>query len=112
MGKTRMLWRGPCERSRCDRYVGESYLVDQGGQYFIFLDVEGSGPSRLSADYYIGWAEGLAEASGSVDFLPCVHGIPHDAVTWTGLARALAQGTASSGLWMTHPLLKQTEPVV
>jgi hypothetical protein len=90
---------------------GESYLVDQGGQYFIFLDVEGSGRSRLSANYYAGWAEGLAEASRTVNFLPCVYGIPHDAVTWTALARALAQGAACNGLWMTHPLLKQPEPI-
>jgi hypothetical protein len=90
---------------------GESYLVDQGGQFFIFLDVEGSGRSRLSADYYSGWVEGLAQASKNVDFLPCVYGLPGDAVTWTALARALAHGTACSGLWMSHPLLKRPEPV-
>jgi hypothetical protein len=90
---------------------GESYLVDQGSQYFIFLDVEGSGRSHLSTGYYAGWAQGLAEASRTVNFLPCVYGIPHDAVTWTALARTLAQGAACSGLWMTHPLLKQPEPI-
>jgi hypothetical protein len=90
---------------------GESYLVDQGAQFFIFLDVEGSGRSRLSADYYAGWAQGLAQASKEVDFLPCVYGLPHDAVTWTALARALAHGAACRGLWLAHPVLKLREPV-
>jgi hypothetical protein len=90
---------------------GESYLVEQGGQFLIFLDVEGSGPSRLSTDYYSGWADGLAQASRNVSFSPCVYGLPRDAVTWTALARALANGVSCGGLWMAHPLLADPEPV-
>ncbi len=90
---------------------GESYLVDQGGKFFIFLDVEGSGQSRLSTDYYTGWVDGLAQASKNVDLLPCVYGLPGDAATWTALARALAHGVPCSGLWMSHPLLTEAEPV-
>jgi hypothetical protein len=60
---------------------GEDYLVTLGGQVCVFLDVEGSGPSHLSTDYYTGWTAGLASASSEVTFLPCVYGIPGDAVT-------------------------------
>jgi len=41
----------------------EQYLADQCGAVMVFLDVEGSGRSRMSADYYTGWAAGLGAAS-------------------------------------------------
>ncbi len=90
---------------------GEDYLAAQGGQFFLFLDVEGSGSSRLSADYFTGWADGLTAASKTVDILPCVYGLPGDAVTWTALARALSQGAKCRGLWLAHPLVSTPEPV-
>ena len=89
----------------------ESYLANQGGKFNIFLDVEGSGRSHLSPDYYAGWASGLAQANTNVEFVPCVYGLPGDASTWTALSRALANGATCGGLWMTHPLLKAPEPV-
>jgi hypothetical protein len=90
---------------------GADYLAAQGPGVCIFLDVEGSGPSHLSSEYYTGWAAGLASASTQVTFFPCVYGIPGDAVTWTALARAVAHGAACHGLWMTHPLIATAEPV-
>jgi hypothetical protein len=90
---------------------GEDYLAGQGPGVCIFLDVEGSGASRLSSDYYAGWVSGLASASAKVTFQPCVYGIPGDAVTWTALARAVANGAACHGLWMTHPNQAAQEPV-
>jgi hypothetical protein len=90
---------------------GADYLAEQGGEFFVFLDVEGSGSSHLSADYYTGWTRGLAGVSDAVSFLPCVYGIPGDALTWTALARAMAGGAACHGLWMAHPLRKAAEPV-
>jgi|SRR5580704_9140814 hypothetical protein len=89
---------------------GEKYLADQCGSVMIFLDVEGSGPSHLSTDYYTGWCAGLAAASSVVGFTPCVYGIPGDAVTWTALARAIAAGAPCGGLWLARPLLGVTEP--
>jgi hypothetical protein len=90
---------------------GEDYLATQGPGVCIFLDVEGSGLSRLSSEYYAGWVAGLSGVSTRVKFLPCVYGIPGDAVTWTALARAVAQGAACHGLWMAHPLQGAKEPV-
>jgi hypothetical protein len=90
---------------------GADYLAGLGPGICIFLDVEGSGASRLSTDYYSGWVSGLASASSTVTFLPCVYGIPGDAVTWTALARALAHGVPCHGLWMAHPLQTAIEPV-
>jgi hypothetical protein len=77
----------------------------------IFLDVEGSGLSRLSTDYYTGWADGFCRAPEGISIRPCVYGIPGDAVTWTALAKAIALGVACHGLWMAHPLLTAKEPV-
>ena len=90
---------------------GDDYLASQGGRFFIFLDVEGSGSSRLSVDYYTGWVDGLSGASKRVDILPCVYGSPGDSVTWTALARAIANGATCNGLWLAHPLLTAPEPV-
>jgi hypothetical protein len=77
----------------------------------IFLDVEGSGLSRLSADYYTGWVDGLGSAPEGITILPCVYGIPGDVVSWTALAKAIAHGVDCHGLWMAHPLLTTKEPV-
>lgn len=90
---------------------GEDYLAANGGRFLLFLDVEGSGRSRLGTDYYTGWADGLQQASKRVDFIPCVYGLPTDAVSWTALARAVAQGATCGGLWLAHPLLSAAEPV-
>jgi hypothetical protein len=90
---------------------GEDYLARQGPGVCIFLDVEGSGRSRLSSEYYAGWDAGLSSVSTQVTFCPCVYGIPGDAVTWTALARAVAQGADCHGLWMAHPLVRTPEPV-
>jgi hypothetical protein len=54
---------------------GAAHLASMGGGVRIFLDVEGSGSSRLSRAYYDGWAQGLAQASGGIGILPCVYGI-------------------------------------
>jgi hypothetical protein len=91
---------------------GEDYLVAQGGQFFIFLDVEGDAPEpSLSADYYTGWTQGLAGASTNVTFLPCVYARPDDEDTWTALQQAMAGGASCSGLWLAYWLERAQEPV-
>jgi len=90
---------------------GEDYLAQQGGKFFIFLDVEGGGISHLSTKYYAGWIEGLAQSSARVQFLPCIYGIPSDTITWTALRCALENGSACHGLWLSHPLQHAQEPV-
>lgn len=89
----------------------EDYLAANGARFLIFLDVEGNGSSRLSADYYSGWAEGLKQASKKVEFVACVYGLPGDAITWNALARAISQGAECGGLWLAHPLINAAEPV-
>jgi hypothetical protein len=82
-----------------------------GGSVRIFLDVEGSGVSRLSQSYYEGWVEGLNAASQGVRILPCVYGIPGDAVTWSALSRAVSGGALCGGIWLSHPHVSAVEPV-
>jgi len=89
---------------------GEDYLVAQGARFFIFLDVEGSGLSRLSSAYYQGWVKGLGRSSVNVELLPCVYGIPGDSETWKVLDQAMKAGTPCHGLWMSHPVVS-AEPV-
>jgi hypothetical protein len=90
---------------------GEDYLEAQGAKFFVFLDVEGSGVSHLSSDYYTGWVAGLSQASQRVTFLPGIYGLPDDEVTWQALSGALANGVACGGLWMARWLTKAPEPV-
>jgi hypothetical protein len=90
---------------------GAEYLAAHGSGVCVFLDVEGSGASHLSSDYYAGWVVGLTRTGVPVEFLPCVYGISGDAVTWTALARAVANGVACHGVWMAHPVQTAVEPV-
>jgi hypothetical protein len=88
----------------------EDYLVSQGGSFFVFLDVEGSGNSHLSADYYAGWVRGLAQAGSAVAFRPCIYCGPLDQVTWTALQQAVAEGADCAGLWIAR-WVSTPEPV-
>src|SRR5215469_1066601 len=65
---------------------GADYLASLAGEFYMFLDVEGS-PS-LSREYYTGWAQTLAAHSasasgGKVKILPCVYGMRSDNATWS-----------------------------
>lgn len=81
-------------------------LIAQGGQFLMFLDVEGvsaQAPS-LSLDYYTGWAQTLVNFSQSqtnsgVTILPCVYGRQLDNVTWNTLNTANANGIPCHGVW-------------
>jgi hypothetical protein len=92
---------------------GEEYLVAQGGKFLVFLDVEatGRGEPSLSADYYAGWTQGLANASQVVQFRPCVYARPDDAATWDSLQRAMTDGAPCYGLWLARYLKVVKEPV-
>ncbi|HEV2446403.1 MAG TPA: hypothetical protein VGS58_10790 [Candidatus Sulfopaludibacter sp.] len=84
---------------------GVPLLAAQGGQFYIFLDVEHA-PS-LSQEYYTGWAQGLEQESqalsgGSVQVLPCVYGPWSGTATWTALAAAMAAGVPCQGAWMAR----------
>ncbi len=80
-------------------------LASQGGEFYMFLDVEGS-PS-LSQDYYAGWTQGLAQeakarSGGSVQILPCLYGAQSDTATWSTLADAMAAGAECFGAWIAR----------
>lgn len=91
---------------------GAEVLAAQGGQFYIFLDVEGS-PS-LSVDYYVGWAQGLAQEAqsltgGSVQMLPCVYATRSDTTTWSAVEQAMAAGAACHGAWIARYYTGQCE---
>ncbi|HEX6626057.1 MAG TPA: hypothetical protein VF064_20230, partial [Pyrinomonadaceae bacterium] len=79
---------------------GQDYLASQGGQFLLFLDVEGSpstGSPSLSLDYYLGWGQTLVSYSRSrtgnaVTVLPCVYARQGDNQTWNNLVSANGQG--------------------
>jgi hypothetical protein len=84
---------------------GPDYLATQGGQFLLFLDVEGV--PALSADYYFGWATTLMVHSrnstgGKVAILPCVYGVQSDDLTWNNLNAACARGAECHGVWIAR----------
>ena len=85
---------------------GASYLQSQGGKFRIFLDVEGSGASRLTPSYYLGWCSGLRLDTGDAEIIPCVYGIPGDNITWAALRTALRSGATCGGIWLSHPFVE------
>jgi hypothetical protein len=84
---------------------GKDYLSSQGGEFLMFLDVEGS-PS-LSLDYYMGWAQTVvshsaAATGGAVEVLPCVYATQLDSPTWRAVASASDRGVECRGAWVAH----------
>jgi hypothetical protein len=82
-------------------------LASQGGQFLMFLDVEGPPAPSLSQDYFSGWAQGLAQearalSGGSVRMMPCVYGTQTDVTTWTAVAAAMSSGVACHGAWIAR----------
>lgn len=89
---------------------GQQYLASQGGQFLLFLDVEGSpstGSPSLSLDYYLGWAQTLVSYSQSqtgnaVTILPCVYARQDDNVTWDVLVTVDGLGATCNGAWVAR----------
>lgn len=87
----------------------QASLIAQGGQFLMFLDVEGvsaQAPS-LSLTYYKGWAQTLAsfsqsQSNNAVTILPCVYGRQLDNVTWNTLSTANANGVPCHGAWVAR----------
>jgi hypothetical protein len=84
---------------------GVDYLASISGEFYMFLDVEGS-PS-LSQAYYTGWAQTLAAHSagttgGKVTILPCVYATKGDDDTWSAVAAAVAAGAQCNGAWIAR----------
>jgi len=83
---------------------GLSYLVSQGGEFLMFLDVEPEHP--LSADYYQGWCKGLASIAPAITIHPCVYTNQANEKTWIALNVAAAAGTPCHGLWVAHYIVQ------
>jgi hypothetical protein len=84
---------------------GADYLQTLGGEFYVFLDVEGA-PS-LSQAYYTGWANSLTEhssaaTSGAVTLLPCVYATQSDSATWSAVSAAAAMGVDCRGAWVAR----------
>jgi hypothetical protein len=84
---------------------GADYLASLSGEFYMFLDVEGS-PS-LSQAYYTGWAQTLVDHSntitgGRVKISPCVYATQADNATWSSVAGAVAAGVQCKGAWIAR----------
>jgi hypothetical protein len=84
---------------------GADYLASLSGEFYMFLDVEGS-PS-LSQAYYTGWAQTLSAHSasttaGKVTILPCVYGTQGDNPTWSAVSAAVSVGVQCKGAWIAR----------
>jgi hypothetical protein len=84
---------------------GPDYLDSIGGQFYMFLDVEGA-PS-LSQAYYTGWAQTLVAHSrdfsnSKVTLLPCVYATRADDDSWRAVAAASAAGVPCRGVWIAR----------
>ena len=87
----------------------QANLIAQGGQFLMFLDVEGVSAQAptLSLDYYTGWAQTLvsfsqSQTNNAVTILPCVYGRQLDNVTWNTLSKADANGIPCHGAWVAR----------
>lgn len=86
---------------------GKDYLASQGGEFFMFLDVEPLPGSGLSSSYYLGWSQTLMSHSstvsgGTVRILPCIYGNHTGTASWSGLSAAVAQGATCKGAWIAR----------
>lgn len=93
---------------------GAEYLASLSGEFYMFLDVEGS-PS-LSQNYYTGWAQTLAAHSasttgGKVAILPCVYATRGDTTTWSAIAAAVAAGAQCEGAWIARWPISGCQPL-
>jgi hypothetical protein len=84
---------------------GAAYLKSIGGNFSMFLDVEGA-PS-LSLSYYQGWAQTLnaysqSYSNGEMTLHPCVYGTQSDDTTWQAIAAAASQGVPCNGVWIAR----------
>jgi hypothetical protein len=88
----------------------QSLLVEQGGEFLMFLDVEGlpdEGNPSLSVDYFRGWGTTLvdhsrAQTGDAVTILPCVYARSLDNDTWNNLIAAGQQGVQCHGAWVAR----------
>lgn len=88
----------------------QAYLASQGGQFLMFLDVEGlpqSGSPSLSIAYYTGWAKTLmsysrSQTNNAVTILPGVYARQGDNQTWNVLVTANSDGIPCSGAWVAR----------
>ena len=80
-------------------------MAEQGGRFFLFLDVEAERP--LSVAYYTGWASTVSEHSrartlGAVEIRPCVYASQSDVPTWKAIAKAGTNGIPCDGVWVAR----------
>lgn len=87
----------------------QAHLISQGGQFLMFLDVEGVSPQApsLSLAYYTGWAQTLisfsqSQTNNAITILPCVYARQLDNVTWNTLNTANANGIPCHGAWVAR----------
>lgn len=88
------------------RTFGKDYLKSQGGEFLLFLDVEGP-PHSLSRRYWRGWAQTVISHSneltnGDVTLMPCVYAPQGDDTTWQAIADEADTGVPCGGAWIAR----------
>lgn len=82
------------------------YLAQQGGEFFVYLDVEGHPHPSLSVEYWTGWSQTLHDYSlelskNSVSLLPGIY-CNFDPNTWQSLDYASHHGAPCYSAWVAH----------
>jgi hypothetical protein len=77
---------------------GKNYLESQGGEFYLFLDIEPNNP--LSEAYYLAWADAVSSISRKVKILPYVYLNAGDSKTSSALKNAINKGTECFALWI------------
>lgn len=85
---------------------GIDYLEKQGGEFYVYLDDEGSPNPTLSVDYWAGWSDTLVTYSkqtstGKVTLLPGLY-CNFDHSSWVALAEAVNQGARCDSAWVAR----------
>ena len=85
---------------------GKDYLVSQGGQFLMVLDVEQT--LSMTEGYYRGWAStliahGQEYTQGAITLMPAVYASHGDTATWQALADVLAgDSSLCRGVWVAR----------
>ena len=82
------------------------YLAQQGGEYLVYLDVEGAPNPSLSVEYWTGWSHTLRDysrevSSNNVTLLPGIY-CNFDHHTWQSLDYAVHHGAPCASAWVAH----------
>ncbi len=87
--------------------LGVEHLAKIGGEFLMFLDVEGTSAKNpnVSVEYWIGWSAALVAQSrrisgGRFTMVPGIYCRQNQSPTWDAIARAHNLGFPCTGAWV------------